>query len=289
MLNHEQIEALQSFQPKLIFFDIDGTLLNTEGNYSAHLEQQLQRLHSQGVKLAVASGRPAIAAQFLFDRLPLTSAGLFCTGTELYEPKNKKHLQLHLLNSSDLSQLYGVVKNQALYCEFYTPDFYTFDPSIATSQPDHNDINQIHSQHLRIPSTPMTAEQVLQQELPITKLLLGVNQKKQGDSLHALVEAFPQLEFAFAHFLARPDWLFASVIPKTADKNTGFDTLLKYHQISAEEVAAFGDSHSDTVFLQRAGLGIAMGNASEVVKKTANISTLTADNDGVAVALQYFN
>jgi len=48
---------------------------------------------------------------------------------------------------------------------------------------------------------------------------------------------------------------------------------------------AVGDSHSDMIFIQRAGVGVAMGNASERVCSVADYVTLTADDDGVAFAL----
>jgi hydroxymethylpyrimidine pyrophosphatase-like HAD family hydrolase len=46
-----------------------------------------------------------------------------------------------------------------------------------------------------------------------------------------------------------------------------------------------GDNHNDMDMLKYAGLGIAMGNAPETVKKHAKEITLTNDEDGVAAAL----
>lgn len=270
---------LKQFSPELIFFDIDGTLLNTQGDYSPLLKQQLERLSASGVKLAIASGRPAIAAQFLFDELPLTDAGLFCTGAELYNPKQEQHLQTHFLDAELVSCLYQEVEKQALYCEFYTTDFYTAGK--------HNDIAAIHSRHLRVQPKQLKPADVLAQNLPITKLLLGSNSLHAKSTLESLASRFPQCDFAFAHFLARPDWVFASVISRTADKKTGFKRLLEHHNVNAENVMAFGDSHSDMIFLQQAGLGIAMANAAESVKSTADIITLSADDNGVAEALKY--
>ncbi len=275
--SHKLYSQLKNTRPALIFFDIDGTLLNTQGQYSPELKIQLQRLHDQGIKLAIASGRPAIATQFLFDDLPLTDAGLFCTGAEVYHPKEQRHLYHHSLDQVSVNKLYKSIKAQDLYCEFYTLDYYATEHT--------GDISQVHSEHLRVTPRQMTGLNFLKQELPITKLLLGENKKTQAGKLEALAAEFPQLEFAFAHFLARPDWLFASVVSKAADKRQGFQALIDYHQVTADQVMTFGDSHSDIVFLQHAGLGVAMGNASDDIKRQADFVTLSADENGVAAAL----
>lgn len=268
----------ESFSPKLIFFDIDGTLLDSHGQYSSRLASQLWRLKKQGVKLAIASGRPAIAAQFLFDDLPCVDAGLFCTGAELYDPSLEKHLQIHALENNDLCALLNDVKAHGLYCECYTPEYYAVESVVA--------LTQVHSQHLRVSPRIMRFDSLLSQAVPLTKLLLGVEEAKQGNFLRALETNYPQLDFAFAHFLAYPGWLFASVVSGKADKHRAFDYLLNYHQVSANEVMAFGDSHSDSIFLERAGMGVAMGNALAEIQAGANITTLHCDEDGVAAVLQ---
>jgi len=267
----------EQFTPSLIFFDIDGTLLNTQGHYSNNLKTELNRLAKKGVKLAIASGRPSIAAQFIFDDLPLTDAGLFCTGAEIYNPKKKQHIQTHYLSLDDINSLYEKVKMQGLYCEFYTKKFYTAG--------NDSDIANVHSKHLRIKPKLLPAQELYKHGIPITKLLLGTNYKKNSGALERLASDFPQFEFAFAHFLARPEWLFTSVVSPLADKTKGFNQLLDYHNVTAEKVMAFGDSHSDSVFIQNAGMGVAMGNASDDLKALANFTTLSADEDGVAATL----
>jgi Cof subfamily protein (haloacid dehalogenase superfamily) len=283
VLASEDISIIKNLKPSLIFFDIDGTLLNTSGHYSHNLKSELIRLKKQGVKLAIASGRPAIAAQFLFDDLPLTDAGCFCTGAELYDPNNKKHLLLHELEKQDLLTLYAEVQQLGLYCEFYTNNFYSHDIELSV---DHQDIRQVHSQHLRVTPKAMNGDEIIHSQNKVTKLLLGAKGVSQSENLKSLAKQFPEYEFAFAHFLARPDWLFASVINNSASKDEGFKKLLDFHKVDSERVMAFGDSHSDMTFLQNAGVGVAMGNASDEVKAVADIDTLPADEDGVAEVLK---
>ncbi|MEO0444329.1 MAG: HAD hydrolase family protein [Pseudomonadota bacterium] len=283
LLPDETCKALQHFKPALIFFDIDGTLLNTQGNYSHYLVQQLARLKDKGIKLAIASGRPAIATRFLSDHLPITDAGLYCTGAELYDPSRQKTLKLHSLDKKRITDLYDFVCAHQIYCEFYTQDFFTLDPLDQAQQA----LAQLHGDHLRVSPQYHGVDSLLNSSQAITKLLLGCYEPTQGALLNALPTQFPELDFAFAYFLAKPDWLFASVTSTAADKHRGFEQLIDYHQVSADQVMAFGDSPSDQVFLSLAGMGVAMGNARQAVKDCADIVSLSSDDDGVAQCLRW--
>ena len=272
------IEACKKI--KLIFFDIDGTLLNASGQWSDSIPRVLERLHKQGIKLAIASGRPSFAAQFIFDTLPILDAGVFCTGAEIYSPREKKSITTHFLATERVAALYEHAKAEGIYTEFYTEQ--------AFFVPEFTEVTRIHAEHLRVQPFVMPSATVFSEYSGFTKLLLGNDERVAPERLEKLAGAFPDMEFAFANFLACPGWRFASVISTKASKHSAFLQLLDYHKISAEEVAAFGDSHSDEVFIELAGLGVAMGNAtSEVLKQNADFVTDSVEQGGVERVLDY--
>lgn len=231
----------------------------------------------------------------------IDDAGCFCSGAEIYDPKTKSHLYSHALNTSLLGQLHKKIKAHNIYCEWYSTEAYgtelyrgndsqtlnlqndtTIEETQLKEQEEaHEDISQIHSQHLRIVPVSDCLELIIKKEIPITKLLLGVNRKNSGAILQCLAKEFTECDFAFAGFLPKPDWLFASVIPKKASKEEAFKFLLAHHNVKRSEVVAFGDSHSDEVFIRLAGLGVAMGNATDKLKVLADVITDTSDNNGV--------
>ena len=51
-------------------------------------------------------------------------------------------------------------------------------------------------------------------------------------------------------------------------------------------VISFGDAANDIPMLRAAGMGVAMGNASEAVKVAADMVTLSNNDDGIAAALE---
>lgn len=79
---------------------------------------------------------------------------------------------------------------------------------------------------------------------------------------------------------------FADCIAKGTSKATGIDEICSYYGIDISETMAFGDGGNDIAMLQHAGIGVAMGNASDEVKQYADIITDAVDDDGIAKILE---
>jgi Cof subfamily protein (haloacid dehalogenase superfamily) len=262
---------------RLAFFDIDGTLLGLDGNYTERVKHAILAARAAGIKTAVASGRPLFAADFLVRELQLQDAGLFYTGALLYDPLQRQTLALHSLEQALVETMLAAAKDLQLYTEVYTRDQYYVEALTP--------LGQLHSEHLRavpqvVPFAQIPAEQA------VVKLLFAVDDLHHQDKLLQLERSFPQAVFAYAKMAARPDWLFVSVIAQAACKRQGFAQLLDFHQVSAEQVVAFGDAQSDKVFLELAGIGVAMGNAADDVKQVADLVTAPVWDDGVALVLE---
>ena len=78
------------------------------------------------------------------------------------------------------------------------------------------------------------------------------------------------------------------VIAKGGGKSTAIMRYLQMHNITPEEIIAFGDGENDMGMLQLAGIGVAMGNAGQQVKQAADYVTADIDDDGIEKALKYF-
>jgi len=74
----------------------------------------------------------------------------------------------------------------------------------------------------------------------------------------------------------------ADVLDTDASKADGIERLLDYYGLAWKDVVAFGDSTNDIDMLRRAGVGVAMGNAAEDVKKVADLVTQDIESDGLA-------
>ena len=83
--------------------------------------------------------------------------------------------------------------------------------------------------------------------------------------------------------LLRRDALFLGTT-----KATALSLLADILKIDSSEIMAMGDANNDIEMLQFAGLGIAMGNASDHVKSLADAVTVSNEEDGVARAIEKY-
>ena len=83
------------------------------------------------------------------------------------------------------------------------------------------------------------------------------------------------------------DGFYLEIVIKNLSKADGLAILSGQLAIPREQIIAFGDSANDIAMLEYAGLGVAMANAGEAVKKAADaVTSCTNDEEGVARFLE---
>lgn len=76
---------------------------------------------------------------------------------------------------------------------------------------------------------------------------------------------------------------YYEVMPKGIGKGESLLEIAKYYDIPIEDTIAFGDEENDLTMIKTAGIGVAMGNATDLVKEAADYITLSNDEDGIAL------
>lgn len=84
----------------------------------------------------------------------------------------------------------------------------------------------------------------------------------------------------------RSEPYFLELVPLGIDKARSLAVLLERLGLTREEMVAMGDGYNDLSMIRFAGMGVAMANAQEPVRKAADYITLSNDEDGVAVAVE---
>jgi Cof subfamily protein (haloacid dehalogenase superfamily) len=270
-------QKMSSTPVKLVFLDLDGTVVDPHHQISPATLQQLHRIRSQGVRVSVATGRPYFGARKATDTLEITETSVFFSGSLAMNPRSQEVFFSEELSTPDVLCLLEESRRFGLHIELYTKDHYFTE--------EHGPLSdEIHVTYLGVPPTVTDLEKLASKE----KLLKAVCLVRSEDEpkLRLFLEKFKNLTIGVAYGAAHEDILFASITSPKASRENAFDRLLEHFQVQASEVAAFGDSESDIPFLQRAGYGFAMGNASESVRQAAKLVTQSVTEDGVANALK---
>ena len=82
------------------------------------------------------------------------------------------------------------------------------------------------------------------------------------------------------------EYFYTEISAQNVDKWNAIEFLKEKMQIKTEEIVAIGDNVNDKKMIENAGLGIAMGESTPVIKNVANQITGSNNEDGVAQALE---
>ena len=255
---------------KLIVLDLDGTLTNSKKVITPRNREILIRVQEQGVRLVLASGRPTYGIVPLANELRMNEFGGFILsyngGEIIYE---------NVLPNDVVPVLYECARSHQL-------SILTYDGAEIVTENSQDPYVQKEA-FLNKMAVRETNDFLTDITLPVAKCLIVGD----ADKLIPLeAELCLRLQGRINVFRSEP--YFLELVPQGIDKALSLAVLLKEIGVERKEMIAIGDGYNDLSMIKFAGLGIAMGNAQEPVKKAADYITLSNEEDGVAEALEHF-
>ena len=107
---------------------------------------------------------------------------------------------------------------------------------------------------------------------------------KDPAGLDAFMEAHPNLRSDLINI--KTEGIAYDIFNSATDKAEGIQAVLDYEGLDWEDAIAFGDSTNDTQMLEKAGIGVAMGSATDYVKSFADMETTDVYHDGIYNAVK---
>lgn len=250
-------------EKKIVFFDLDGTLLNHDKTILESTKQALEALQEKGIYTAICTGRAPLMFQWLLDELAFTSyvsmngQHVICDGEEIFTNPMKR---------DDMEKLTEMANEKG-----HGLTYSTFD-SFVSNAAEHPYISNSTSR-LKVPYPPVDSEIFLRS---------GVNQVQ----IYCTEEdADEYLELFQDYTFIRWDETSVDMLPAGASKAIGIEKMLEHLDIPVENSYAFGDGANDMEMIEKVGTGIAMGNAIPELKEVADHVTATCADDGILKGL----
>lgn len=248
---------------KVIFFDIDGTLLNHTKEIPDSTRKAIGDLKKAGHHVAIATGRAPFMFEDLRDELGIDSFvsfnGQFVVfeGSVIYKnPLNKERLE-ELLEFAH---------------ESGHPLVFMSDETMMSTESDHP---YIHESMGTLKFMHPEPDPVFYREHEIYQSLLFC---KEGEE-----ESYKK--YKDFHIIRWHD-LATDILPFGGSKAEGIKKLIERLKIDKSDVYAFGDGLNDLEMIKFAGTGVAMGNAVPELKEIADEVTTDVDQDGILNGLK---
>lgn len=261
---------------KIIFTDIDGTLLNKDRQLSSRTKKVFQHLQEKLPVILISSRMPQ-AMEHLQEELKITHQPLICYNGALINIDGKtvrsKEIPWEVINDLHDFNL-EVDCHISLYnnTEWYVP------------QMDHWAKREENNTRItpQIKSTKAVLEDWKSGDKGAHKIMcMGEKEKIDAVENHLFERYKDQLH------LYRSKDTYLEITNKEVSKLTAVKYLLDSHfHLSLNETIAFGDNYNDFEMLKAAGMGIAVGNARPEILEIAKLITHHNTDDGVAKSLQ---
>lgn len=270
---------------KLIAMDLDGTLLDDSKNISQDNIELVVELIDKGYEVVIATGRRYWSAKQLVKDINRPLVILANNGNIVRTTKNDSIIIKKYLDLNDFRTLIQEGKNRGLHPIVHVDGFEeNIDLIIEMDKTNENYSNYIPKGEERY----RKVESYLEMEEDRILAVVYAGRKKELESFHLDInDRYPnRYNSHIMENIAIAEALLEIMNP-LGNKWLSLSEYAKEQGISYEEIIAIGDDNNDIQMIKNAGCGIAMKNASEGVKKVADIITEKDNNEsGVAYELR---
>lgn len=273
----EILNELKKSRKKILFSDMDGTLLQDNNTISSDLKKGIEEMIKKGHHLVLSSGRPL---KSMLDKcsscgLPITNTLLIAfNGALVYDCGSQKSLFKTMLSWDDISYITTKAKEAGIHCQGYLDTSVVAEKSTKELS-DYIDRIQIPAIYDdQFPSSLKDGSYKL--------LCIDSNHEKLVSFKYSITDYCKdriQLVFSNEHYL--------EIFPANAGKGNAVSFVCDYFHIPLSHTYACGDAQNDLSMLKAVGHPIAVKNATENIKAIAEIVTQNDNNhDGLLEILK---
>ncbi|MCM3584581.1 Cof-type HAD-IIB family hydrolase [Mesobacillus maritimus] len=249
----------------VIFFDIDGTLLDHDKKLPSTTKKAIFELKKHGHEVAIATGRAPFMYEGLRKELGINT---FVSYNGQYVVLNGEVVYTNPLNVSSLEKL----TEAALENEH--PVVFMDHEDMKANVPEHGFITESIST-LKIEQFPTHDPHYYKgRDLYQTLLFCPEGEEQQYE------RQFTDFDFVRWHPVS------VDILPNGGSKAKGIEKIVQKLGFSEDRVYAFGDGLNDIEMLTTVKNSVAMGNGKEEVKAVAKHVTESVEDDGILHGLQ---
>lgn len=273
---------------KLVALDLDGTLFDNSSHISERNLTAIRSITDKGIHVVISTGRPFEGIPF--DQIKGTGINYAITanGSGIYEISTGKCLYENAMDEELVTPILNFLLTRDIHMDaFIGGKGYTPVQCVETAQkltvPSSiknyiittrtrldNILQFIHENQLKVQKMTLnfypSADGTLIDRETVRKFLVS------NPSITTVCGGYNNLEFTRAD----------------ANKGVGLRKLAEILGVNPDATMAIGDTENDLAIIEAAGIGVAMGNATDAVKARADYVTTTNTKDGVAAAIEHF-
>ena len=288
---------------KLVAIDLDGTLLNSYGEVSENTKYAIKEAVENGVEVVLASGRPISSVEDLANDLHANHYLISGNGAIVYDMHKNEIVYDKFLTKEQVLNIVKICEENSIYYNIYTEN------DVLTKSLNYNTLfyysENTHKQEEKRTNINIITDiyGYIQKTDYIRFLKVTVCDQSQivFNSIIKKLRTIPNIDVLDVSHMSKKiiktgteenlvEYCYTEITNQNVNKWSALEYIMKEMNISKEEVIAIGDNVNDKEMIESAGLGVAMGNATQVIKEIAQVEVATNNEDGVyEVFTKYVN
>jgi len=243
----------------IVFFDIDGTLLDEKKVIPKSTKQAVRRLQEKGIQTVIATGRVPKMFYWIQKELNINS---YVSMNGQYVVLEGKEVYSNPIDPGVLQLMSNLTVRNGHALAYCSHDDYKVNKS-------NHPFIEASFDSLMMPYPEVDKEYYKQLAIFQGHLYCDPRDAEQ------YMSSFPEFSFVKWHDTAY------DILPRGASKAVGILKLLEALNLQKEDAIAFGDGLNDIEMLTTVGTGVAMGNAVPEAKAAAVLITTSSSQNGI--------
>lgn len=270
---HEEVwEKLKGTRKKVLFSDMDGTLLLNNSTISPTMKATIERITAEGHHLVLSSGRPLPSILEVCDLAGLDFPNMLIisnNGALVYDCDSKRPILEYKIAQTDIAKIVAMAGEAGIHIHGYTENE-------IVCYHDNAEL-QFYTRRIHL---PLKCVENIAKALPegSYKLqMIHLTDRSVLEHFRDKLLADEDLKGHIQAFFSNDQYL--EILPIGADKGTALHFVTDYLPVLRTNTFAAGDAENDISMLDAAHVGVAMQNATEAVKEHADIITKCSNNE----------
>ncbi len=253
----------------LYISDMDGTLLQSNGQMSDYTKQKLNEFYKKDIPFAVATARSMVSAMPLLEDVHFAAPIVLMNGVFVYDTETGKAVKYHEIDHSVLQKILDCFyeKNLHPFMFLYSDDYKL---SIKYTEFDNDGMKDFYNMRVDMLEGRFTQTDDMT-VIPSEQHPVYVNYYALPHVLDPVVEKLKEvkgIDFAYYKDSYSDDWLI-EIYSHTASKANGAKEVAEV--VGAKKITAFGDNLNDIIMLKGADTAVAVENAVPQIKEIADV------------------
>ncbi len=257
----------------LIALDVDGTLITDEYKLTSRTKEAVRKAAEGGSRIVLCTGRGAISTLPLLEELGLTGTVITHNGASTIDSVTRSVIHEFSYPVSEVESLIRYCRAHGIHFDVNTA-FELYVDEIS------EEVKQIYAKYY---ATPTAVGDVMQVREPIAKFCIAA----RAHEMDQILTDWPTIGNENLQCIRSGNY-YLDIIHPSANKGSALKVLADKLGIPSQRVMAIGNYDNDIEMLEFAGLGIAMSNSPDNVKRSAREMTLSNNEEGVALALEKY-